>query len=51
LVCLEGTGTVEHGGKAYAAGRGDVLLLPAALGVCVFRPSGPVTLLEAALPQ
>jgi mannose-6-phosphate isomerase len=51
LVCLEGTGTVEHGGKAYAAGRGDVLLLPAALGACAFRPSGPVTLLEAALPQ
>jgi mannose-6-phosphate isomerase len=51
LVCLEGTGLVEHGGETYAAGKGDVLLLPAAVGVCVFRPSGPVTLLEVALPQ
>jgi mannose-6-phosphate isomerase len=51
LVCLEGTGLVEHGGEAYAAGKGDVLLLPAVVGACVFRPNGPVTLLEAALPQ
>jgi mannose-6-phosphate isomerase len=51
LVCLEGTGLVEHGGESYAAGKGDVLLLPAALGACVFRPSGPVILLEAALPE
>jgi mannose-6-phosphate isomerase len=51
LVCLEGTGRVEHGGETYAAGKGDVLLLPAAVGVCAFRPSGPVTLLEVALPE
>jgi mannose-6-phosphate isomerase len=51
LVCLEGTGLVEHGGETYAAGKGDVLLLPAAVGACVFQPSGPVTLLEAALPE
>jgi mannose-6-phosphate isomerase len=51
LVCLEGTGRLEHGGESYAAGKGDVLLLPAAVGACIFRPSGPVTLLEAALPQ
>jgi mannose-6-phosphate isomerase len=51
LVCLEGTGLVEHGGEFYAAGKGDVLLLPAAVGACVFRPGGPVTLLEAALPE
>jgi mannose-6-phosphate isomerase len=51
LVCIEGTGLVEHSGETYAVGKGDVLLLPAAVGVCAFRPSGPVTLLEAALPQ
>jgi mannose-6-phosphate isomerase len=51
LVCLEGTGRVGHGGEGSAVCRGDVLLLPAALGACVFRPSGPVTLLEAALPE
>ncbi len=37
--------------QAYAAGRADLLLLPAAFGACVFRPSGSVTLLEAALPE
>ena len=51
LVCLEGTGRVEHGGETYAAGKGDVWLLPAAVGACAFRPSGPVTLLEVALPE
>ena len=34
LVCIEGSGHVEHGGAAYAAAKGDVLLLPAALGAC-----------------
>jgi mannose-6-phosphate isomerase len=51
LVCLEGAGRVEHGGQTYAAAKGDVMLLPAAVGVCAFRPSGPVTVLEAALPE
>ena len=51
LVCIEGTGRVEHGGETYAAAKGDVLLLPAAVGVCAFRPSGAVTLLEVALPE
>jgi mannose-6-phosphate isomerase len=51
LVCLEGTGRVEHGGQTYAAGKGDVWLLPAAVGACAFRPSGAVTLLEVALPE
>jgi mannose-6-phosphate isomerase len=51
LVCIEGTGRIEHGSESYAVGKGDVLLLPAAVGVCAFRPSGPVILLEAALPE
>jgi mannose-6-phosphate isomerase len=51
LICLEGTGRVEHGGQTYAAGKGDVWLLPAAVGACAFRPSGAVTLLEVALPE
>jgi mannose-6-phosphate isomerase len=51
LVCIEGTGRVEHGGETYAAAKGDVLLLPAAVGVCAFRPSGGVTVLEVALPE
>jgi len=51
LVCLDGAGHVEHGGAVSAAWRGDVLLLPAALGACVFRPTGAVTLLEIELPE
>jgi mannose-6-phosphate isomerase len=51
LVCIEGTGRLEHGGETYAAGKGDVWLLPASVGACVFQPSGPVTILEVALPE
>ena len=51
LVCIEGRGQVEHCGATYAVGKGDVLLLPAVIGACVFRPSGVVSLLEIALPE
>jgi len=51
MVCIEGTGRIEHSGETYAAGRGDVWLLPAAVGACPFRPSGSVTLLEVGLPE
>ena len=51
LAGIAGTGQIEHGGVAYAAGRGDVWLLPAVTGVCAFRPRGAVTLLEIALPE
>ena len=51
LVCIEGTGQVEHGGAAYAIGKGDVFLLPAVLGACTFRPSSAVSVLELAIPE
>jgi mannose-6-phosphate isomerase len=51
LVCIEGTGQVEHGGATYAVGKGDVFVLPAAIGTCVFRPHGAVKVLEIALPD
>ena len=51
LVCIEGTGHIEHGGARYAVGKGDVFLLPAVIGVCDFQPSSAVTLLEIALPD
>jgi mannose-6-phosphate isomerase len=50
LVCLEGAGQVEHGGATYAIGKGDVFLLPAVVGACIFQPCGRVNLLEIALP-
>ncbi len=51
LVCIEGTGDVEHSGTTYAVGKGDVFLLPAVIGACTFRPHSAVNLLEVALPD
>ena len=51
LVSLGGAGQVEHDGVMYAFGAGDVVLLPAAVGACVCRPSGVVTLLEVGVPE
>jgi mannose-6-phosphate isomerase len=50
LICVAGAGQIEHQGAAYAIATGDVVLLPAAVGACVLRPSALVTVLEAALP-
>ena len=51
LVCIDGSGQVEHDGILYAFGKGDVWLLPAEVGVCDFRPGGEATLLEIAIPS
>lgn len=51
LVGIAGEGRLEHDGAEYPLGRGDVLLLPAAVGVCVCRPSGAMMLLEVSLPD
>jgi mannose-6-phosphate isomerase len=51
LVCLEGGGDLEHDGVDFTMGKGAVMLLPAAVGACCFRPEGPVTLLDIAVPD
>jgi len=51
LVCLEGEGQVENGRATHAVGKGDVYLLPAVIGNCVFRPRGAVNLLEISIPD
>ena len=51
LVCLEGKAELEYAGDNYAFGKGDVLLLPAAVGACPCRPNGTVTMLEVSLPE
>jgi mannose-6-phosphate isomerase len=51
LVCIEGGGHVEHDGTPVAMEKGAVVLLPAALGVCRFRPGDDVVLLELAVPE
>ena len=51
LVCLGGAGRIDSGEAGCGLGRGGVALLPASLGVCNFRPDGPVDLLEIAIPD
>jgi len=51
LVCLAGCGELEHAGGSYAFGKGDVFLLPAAVGTCSCRPHGVVSLLEVSVPE
>ena len=51
LVCTEGIGQIEHNDTIYSIGKGDILLLPAMVGVCTFKPQSAVTLLEIALPE
>jgi mannose-6-phosphate isomerase len=50
LVGIGGSGQIMHNGTPYAVGKGDVWILPAETGECVFQPSGEVTLLEVAIP-
>jgi mannose-6-phosphate isomerase len=50
LVCLEGAGSIDHDGADFDMKRGTVMLLPATVGVCRFRPKRPVTLLDIAVP-
>jgi mannose-6-phosphate isomerase len=51
FVCLDGEGHLEHEGATVSATKGDVMLLPAVIGECVFRPRGAVNVLEVALPE
>jgi mannose-6-phosphate isomerase len=51
LVCAEGSGNVEHEGADFALARGGVMLLPASVGVCRFRPEHTATVLEIAIPE
>jgi len=51
LVCIAGQGRVESRGGAFGLERGGVMLLPASLGVCGFRPDPESTLLEIAVPD
>jgi mannose-6-phosphate isomerase len=51
LVCIVGEAELEHSGNTYSFGRGDVVLLPAEVGVCDCRPRGELSLLQVALPD
>ena len=51
LVCIAGKGQLDFRGVSYDVVKGDVFLLPAVVGACLFRPSGAVSLLEVSLPE
>jgi mannose-6-phosphate isomerase len=51
LVCVGGEGEVTYDGADYHLGKGNVLLLPAAVGICACRPKGFIRLLEISLPD
>jgi mannose-6-phosphate isomerase len=51
LVCLDGGGRMEYDGVAYSICKGEVWLLPAAVGALMFQPYPAVTLLEASIPE
>jgi len=51
LVCIAGDGQLDHEGDSYPVSKGDVLLLPAVVGGCAFRPRNSASLLEISLPE
>jgi len=51
LVCIWGAGQIEQAGAAYAVAKGNVFLLPAAIGACTFQPRGAVSMLEIEIPE
>ena len=51
MVCIGGAGELEHAESRFAFAKGDVFLLPAAIGQCTVRPSNMVNLLDIALPD
>ncbi len=51
VVCLDGTGAIECHGEATPMVKGDVLLLPAAAGICAFTPDGQATVVDIAIAK
>jgi mannose-6-phosphate isomerase len=51
LACIDGIGNIEYEGTDFSMQTGVVVLLPAEVGVCQFRPEHTVTLLELAVPD
>jgi len=51
LVCVDGKGELDYGETMYPIKKGDVVLLPAAIGMISCNPSGKINLLEIAIPE
>lgn len=51
LVCTEGSGIITFQGVNYTITKGEVVLLPAIIGVLNFQPENKVTLLQISVPD
>ena len=51
LVCLEGNGTMDYNKKDYSISKGEVMLIPAAVGQLDMAPGQKITLLQIAIPK
>lgn len=51
LVCIEGEGNLEYDGADYKVSKGDVILIPAIVGACKYKPDRAFNLLEISLPE
>jgi len=51
LVCIDGKGDLAFNGIKYPLHKGEVMLLPAMAGACIYQPCGDVTLLEIGIPD
>ncbi len=51
LVCIEGTGTVKFKDTEYSINKGEVMLLPAIIGLLDLHPEKEITLFQIAIPD
>lgn len=51
LVNIKGHGSILNEGSSYVIEKGEVIVLPAVIGECVFEPSGETIILEIGLPD
>ncbi|MBK5278507.1 MAG: class I mannose-6-phosphate isomerase [Bacteroidia bacterium] len=51
IVCIDGDGQLESNNTKYEVNIGDVLLIPAMVGACIFQPHTSAIVLEISLPE
>lgn len=51
LVCLEGAGKMNYNKKDYSISKGEVMLVPAAVGQLDLHPNHKISLLQIAIPK
>lgn len=51
LVCIEGKGTMKYNDESYSIEKGEVMLLPAIIGLLELKPEKEVSILQIAIPE